>query len=732
MNKRVAREKAEKSKYEKFLVIAFIATDYAAYTRPANPHAPTNYVVATSMMDHHRRVVEPWCKYTARGEYKLPSLDGFDVLVCHDTKQLLLLTWDDPELRRFLKRGGRIWCTMFAEYLLDAQRCQSGSNSLHDVAMKYGILTPQSSILGVATPDLPIAFLQHYLVAAVDAVCNIFQQQLDKACHHSQLLSIAHRMDSMLAMASIEKAGIHIDSKEATLQAQAIRNRLLTVDKSLSLYVPNEVPLDMQRFFDWTSLQHLQAFFYGGSITLGYTDMSRDSSAWTTQLIQLCHKYGNLATMSADVHLQRFASERGLRGTGRLPQRVGRFLDADEATRRRKYRLVVFDIESTGLNTATDAIIEIAAFDPVEGTSFSSLVNPQRPIPQQSMDIHHITDSMVQGAPHISEVTQAFARYLRLTHAQRDEDEVTVLVGHNVFSLDEPLLRRAFRSENIDAESLLFCDSLTLLKGLKQELRGAKDVSKVDRGVLEILTSSLRLSSLVEGLRVEAEGDLHRADTDAKLLWFVLVNALGLGGKDPVKQCEAVFSHAARTLVLYPGVGCFLPQDRRKDCVTVSLTGACFEAIQDKKVIEQLRKRHLDETTLAVLHRHKLDVAGLLLQKLQLERGSANFLHSGTDGRLSVLHSDNKVRQFIDLTATTTSRTISCYPSCQNIPKDDKSSLRHLFVSRFGEKGRCVEIDYSQLEIVVMAILCEDERLVADLNNGVDFHVKRASFFSGL
>ncbi|CBH17415.1 conserved hypothetical protein, conserved [Trypanosoma brucei gambiense DAL972] len=732
LDKRVSCEKAQMRKYKKYLVIAFMATEFAAYTRPANPHAPANYVVATSIMDYQQQVVEPWTKYSSRGEFKLPSLEGFDVIVCHDVKHFVLLIWDDPELRRFLKRGGRVWCTMFAEYLLDAQRCQSGSNSLHDVAMKYGILTPQSSVLGLSTPDLPIAFIQHYLVAAVDAISRVFQEQLKKACGNSQLICVAHRMDSLLAMASIEKAGIHIDSKEATLQAQAIRNRLLAIDKSLSLYAPDEIPLDMQRFFDWTSLQHLQAYFFGGSITLGYTDISRDSSTWTAHLIHLCHKYGNLGLMSADVHLQRFASERGLRGAGRLPQRVARFFDADGSSRRRKYRLVVFDIESTGLNTATDAIIEVAAFDPVEGTSFSSLVNPQRPIPPQSTAIHHITDSMVQGAPRLSEVTQAFARYLRLSEGQRDEDEVTILIGHNVFALDEPLLRRAFRSESVDTENLLFCDSLTILKGLKQELQGSKKDSKFDRGVLDILTNSLRLSSLVEGLRVEADGELHRADTDAKMLWFVLVNAFGIGGKDAVKQRDEVLSHAVRTLVLYPGVGCFLPQERRKDCVTVQLPGVCFKAIKEKRTIEQLRKRHLDEATFVVLQRHKLEVAGLLLQKLQLERGSANFLHSGTDGRLSILHSDNKVRQYIDLTATTTSRTTSSYPSCQNIPKDDKSSLRHLFVSRFGEKGRCVEIDYSQLEIVVMAVLCEDERLVSDLNQGVDFHVKRASFFSGI
>ncbi|RNF16514.1 putative mitochondrial DNA polymerase I protein B [Trypanosoma conorhini] len=732
LDRRVAKEKAEMRKYKRHLFIAYVATEFAAYTRPANPHAAVNFVVAAALMDAQHRVLEPWTKYAARGDFTLPALDEFDVLVCHDAKQLLLLVWDDPELLRFLKRGGRVWCTMLAEYILEAQRCQTGGNNFRDVALKYGVMTPPCAVLGIATVDLPFAFLRHYLSAAVDALSVVFREQLSTSCERSQVICLAHRMDSLLAMASIESAGIHIDAAEAARQAQAVRNRLLAIDKALSLYLPSEVPADLQRLFDWNSLQHLGAFLFGGSITLGYTDAVPESAAWTSHLVHFCHRYGSLSLLSADVHLQRFASERGLRAAGRLPQRVAQHLARDAAAGLRKYRLVVFDVESTGLNTATDAIIEVAAWDPVEGTSFSSLVDPERPIPQATMAIHHITNGMVRGAPRLPEVTRAFARFLRLDEAQRDPNEVTVLVGHNVFALDEPLLRRAFEREGVAMDSILFCDSLALLKALKRDLQGSTENSRVDRGVLEILTTSLRLSSLVEGLHVEAEGALHRADTDAKTLWFVLVNALGLAGREVAKQRDAVFSHAARTLVTYPGTGCFLPLERRRDRAVVRLPGVASQVIDNPRQLASLRGKLLNENTLQTLHRMQLHVAGLLLQKQQLERNAARFLHADPGGRLSVLHPDCRVRQCIDLTATTTSRTTSSYPSCQNIPKDDKSPLRRLFISRFGAQGRCVELDYSQLEIVVLALLCGDSRLVSDLNRGVDFHVKRASFFSGV
>ena len=68
---------------------------------------------------------------------------------------------------------------------------------------------------------------------------------------------------------------------------------------------------------------------------------------------------------------------------------------------------VCLDCETTGLETDSDRIIEIALvlfnFDgPVE--SFETLVDPQMPIPEASTSIHHITDQMVKGKPKILEL----------------------------------------------------------------------------------------------------------------------------------------------------------------------------------------------------------------------------------------------------------------------------------------------------------------------------------------
>jgi len=68
---------------------------------------------------------------------------------------------------------------------------------------------------------------------------------------------------------------------------------------------------------------------------------------------------------------------------------------------------VVLDTETTGLNANTDKVIELGMvffeFDPETGTVhsvnhvFDELEDPGRPIPPETIAVHHITDDMVSG-----------------------------------------------------------------------------------------------------------------------------------------------------------------------------------------------------------------------------------------------------------------------------------------------------------------------------------------------
>ncbi|MBQ8522467.1 MAG: hypothetical protein IJ458_02245 [Clostridia bacterium] len=75
---------------------------------------------------------------------------------------------------------------------------------------------------------------------------------------------------------------------------------------------------------------------------------------------------------------------------------------------------VVFDFETTGLESAKDEIIEIGAVKISKGkivSTFSTFVKPSVPIPAEITELTHITEDMVADAPAINYVLPDFYKY---------------------------------------------------------------------------------------------------------------------------------------------------------------------------------------------------------------------------------------------------------------------------------------------------------------------------------
>lgn len=87
---------------------------------------------------------------------------------------------------------------------------------------------------------------------------------------------------------------------------------------------------------------------------------------------------------------------------------------------------VIFDLETTGFKPEDGhEILEIGAEKVVEREvvgQFHSLVRPTRPIPEESMKIHGITEEMAASGKELAEVIPDFLKFI----------EGAVLVGHNV------------------------------------------------------------------------------------------------------------------------------------------------------------------------------------------------------------------------------------------------------------------------------------------------------------
>lgn len=65
---------------------------------------------------------------------------------------------------------------------------------------------------------------------------------------------------------------------------------------------------------------------------------------------------------------------------------------------------LLLDTETTGLNTNTSEIVQIAVICSHGATILDTLVKPRNAIPKEAIAIHHITDEMVQQAPSWAEI----------------------------------------------------------------------------------------------------------------------------------------------------------------------------------------------------------------------------------------------------------------------------------------------------------------------------------------
>jgi len=98
-----------------------------------------------------------------------------------------------------------------------------------------------------------------------------------------------------------------------------------------------------------------------------------------------------------------------------------------------------------------------------------------------------------------------------------------------------------------------------------------------------------------------------------------------------------------------------------------------------------------------------------------------------TVGMLTLVQPDGMIHHKLNHTSTVTARFSSSDPNLQNIPKGNKSDVKTVFESRFGDDGCIIQSDFSSLEVYIQAILTHCQNLIADLKAGIDLHCMRLS-----
>ncbi len=149
--------------------------------------------------------------------------------------------------------------------------------------------------------------------------------------------------------------------------------------------------------------------------------------------------------------------------------------------------LLVFDLETTGLNPIEDEIVEVGAVKISQGKiveTFETLVKPLQIIPEEVIRVHGITNAMVKDAPGIEKVIPDFYKFA----------ENCVLIAYNIdFDfrfLNHQSTKLGYKFSNKQIDALIV--ARTGLPGLK----------------------NYKLKTVAEALNVSLE-NAHRAVHDA-------------------------------------------------------------------------------------------------------------------------------------------------------------------------------------------------------------------------
>lgn len=174
---------------------------------------------------------------------------------------------------------------------------------------------------------------------------------------------------------------------------------------------------------------------------------------------------------------------------------------------------IIFDVETTGLRTGVDRLTEIGAVKYVDGAEksrFQTFVDPERPIPQNIVELTGITDSMVAGVPKEGEAVRKFFEFC---------GEGSVLVAHNA-SFDTEVIRSACERNGIEY-NYSHIDTLVLAQSLISGIKNYK---------LDTISNHFKLPKF----------DHHRADEDAGALAAIFEKLLALTAEKGVERVSQI------------------------------------------------------------------------------------------------------------------------------------------------------------------------------------------------
>lgn len=246
------------------------------YGNNSSPHNPDNWIVAAGWCIDNQDIQSeyfPTKELALSSNWLERALDGQKYLVCHNaTFEIQWLRKFYPEtLDNFFKRGGKVLCTQYMEFLLSHQ--QEMYPRLEDCSLKYGgtMKIDEVKLLweaGYKTSEIDQALLMKYLAdPVVGDVANtrrVCFSQIPLLQQQGMWDMVQIRMDSLLFNAYATYFGLYVDLEVAKKNQAEQEARILEIKESILKLLPDDLPSELE--FSFTSPYHMSAFLFGGVI----------------------------------------------------------------------------------------------------------------------------------------------------------------------------------------------------------------------------------------------------------------------------------------------------------------------------------------------------------------------------------------------------------------------------------------------------------------------------------
>ena len=294
----------------KYLILDEETEIHASFKRKANPFDPRNFIVFRGW----KKEGDARCSAERFATKQIADQNGLtdefladvDVIVAHNAKFEMhweMMTGQGREvLMRFFARGGRLWCTQLAEYLLRAQERKYHMCSLDGIIESYGGRKKIDGMKelwdqGIHTSQIDPDFVLDYLIGTEAEGRNsgdigntelVYKGQLELAKEFGMLKAIELRMDSLLGTSEMEFNGIHVNTAVAMRNYQELDKELQTATEKLAEWI-KDIPAEVE--FKWTSPVCKSAILFGGTIRYQKQDTYIDEKTGELARFVETHKW---------------------------------------------------------------------------------------------------------------------------------------------------------------------------------------------------------------------------------------------------------------------------------------------------------------------------------------------------------------------------------------------------------------------------------------------------------